>query len=216
MILYLGVSFVNAGKGDFCKSVRLPRMCGLKPVGLWQGKPSYDPYEALGVSPNASLESIQRAYRVKARACHPDKRRLSCPAFSDTLSAADGEKEENDFGETEEPFVIINAAYEMLRKPKDRRIFDTMGSADGGRFKRRTPSAPSASDKNTKKTISDLWNLVAEGMRFAAEDNEDEEGEEADRGDTEEYELFGSEEEEGEDEEEEFSFDFSELAEIFG
>lgn len=34
---------------------------------------SLDPFKILGVSPNATKEEVQKAYRKKAAECHPDK-----------------------------------------------------------------------------------------------------------------------------------------------
>ncbi len=69
-----------------------------------------NPYEILGVSPNASDEEVKRAYRELARKYHPDKYR-----DSDLADLATEKMKE------------INAAYEEIQKMRSRRS----GSQDG-------------------------------------------------------------------------------------
>jgi len=57
-------------------------------------KPSYNPFDVLGVAPNASEEDVKRAYRDKAKLLHPDK------------------------GGNEEQFKRIQIAYEVIKKLK--------------------------------------------------------------------------------------------------
>ena len=52
-----------------------------------------DYYHILGVPPNASLEQIKKAYRNKAKLCHPDI---------------------NNAGDAHEQFILVNEAYEYL------------------------------------------------------------------------------------------------------
>lgn len=62
-----------------------------------------DPYETLGVRPNASKESIKRAYRRLAKRYHPD------------VNKARGAKE---------MFLEVKEAYEVLSNPLLRREYD--------------------------------------------------------------------------------------------
>lgn len=57
-----------------------------------------DPYKVLGISPGASQEEIKKAYRKKAKECHPD-------LHSEDPEAASKMNE-------------VNLAYEMLQNPK--------------------------------------------------------------------------------------------------
>ncbi len=70
--------------------------------------PRKDYYKILGVSPNATLEEIKKAYRRLANTYHPDKN--------------PGNKE------AEEKFKEINEAYEVLSDREKRRQYDAMRS----------------------------------------------------------------------------------------
>ncbi|XP_026189987.1 uncharacterized protein LOC34620332 [Cyclospora cayetanensis] len=186
---YSCVYTARAGK---CFRGKAERLCRLTPLGTWQGKPTYDPYEALGVAPNAPLKSIQRAYRVKARVCHPDKLRAFC---AKETGVHEGEKEAH-----EEPFVIINAAYEMLRNETHRKLFDRRGSGDGGRFVRRGHNTGILGrTAAAATTVLDMMNLFAQGYSFGSKDSdEDEELDEEELDDDDEdedpfsaFDLFG-------------------------
>jgi DnaJ-class molecular chaperone len=60
-------------------------------------------YETLGVSENASPDEIKRAYREKAKQSHPDK------------------------GGQQSDFEPIVRAYEVLKDPERRQLYDTTG-----------------------------------------------------------------------------------------
>jgi len=67
-----------------------------------------DYYKILGVSRNASLDEIKKAYRKLALAYHPDR---------------------NKSKEAHEKFKEINQAYEVLSDPSKREAYDQYGSA---------------------------------------------------------------------------------------
>ena len=64
---------------------------------------TFDPYKALGVDPKASREEIRKAFRRRARECHPD------------VSEHPNAKEE---------FQKINLAWEILGNEPSRRAYD--------------------------------------------------------------------------------------------
>lgn len=202
------LSSANAKRNEGCSDKRVALMCRITPLGNWQGRPTYDPYDALGVPPNAPLASIQQAYRVKARACHPDKLRLACPAKQEGNNGDARQEQE------EEPFVIINAAYEMLRRPEHRRVFDAKGSGDGGRFVKRGHFTSTARQKEKASSIIDIVKLFAEGLHFNSDTDEEEEDEDEDEEEEADFPGFGLfEEERGE--EIHFDWDFPDLGDIF-
>ncbi len=67
-----------------------------------------DYYDILGVSKQASLDDVKKAYRKKAMESHPDKE-----------------------GGDEAKFKEVNEAYQVLSDPQKRQQYDTFGSADG-------------------------------------------------------------------------------------
>ncbi len=71
-----------------------------------------DPYEILGVSRNATLDEIKKAYRKLAHQYHPDKN--------------PGDKK------AEEKFKEINNAYQILSDPQKRANYDRFGSFSQG------------------------------------------------------------------------------------
>ena len=66
-----------------------------------------DYYQILGVSRNASAEEISKAYKKLAKKYHPD------------LNPGDKKAEEK--------FKEINEAYEVLKDPKKRKLYDALG-----------------------------------------------------------------------------------------
>lgn len=73
-----------------------------------------DLYEILGVPRNATQDEIRRAYLKLARQYHPDK--------------TGGDKE------AEEKLKEINAAYDILKNPEKRAMYDKYGTVDGQPF----------------------------------------------------------------------------------
>ena len=69
-----------------------------------------DYYDLLGVSRDADSETIKKAFRRKARECHPD-----------VSNAPDAE----------ERFKELNAAYDVLSDPNKRRQYDQFGTVGG-------------------------------------------------------------------------------------
>lgn len=70
-------------------------------------KISRDLYEIIGVSPSADQSEIKKAYRARARECHPDV-------------APDDPESEGKFKE-------LNFAYQVLSDPEKRKVYDTWG-----------------------------------------------------------------------------------------
>jgi molecular chaperone DnaJ len=68
-----------------------------------------DYYSTLGVSREASADEIKKAFRARARECHPD-----------VCEAGDGE----------ERFKEVNEAYEVLSDERKREVYDRFGSTD--------------------------------------------------------------------------------------
>src|SRR5262249_21398837 len=71
---------------------------------FWEAGVSADPYETLGVKPDASQEELQKAYRQLAKKLHPDLN--------------PGNKK------AEEEFKGVTAAYDLLSDPEKRARFD--------------------------------------------------------------------------------------------
>ncbi len=68
-----------------------------------------DYYAILGVEKGCSQEQVKRAFRKKARECHPDV---------------------NSDHDSEERFKKVNEAYEVLSDPRKREVYDRFGTAD--------------------------------------------------------------------------------------
>src|SRR3954469_11912879 len=68
-----------------------------------------DFYQTLGVARNASDAEIKTAYRKQAMACHPDRN--------------------NGSKEAEEKFKAVTEAYDVLRDPDKRAVYDRYGEA---------------------------------------------------------------------------------------
>lgn len=84
-------------------------------------------YDVLAVDPDASNEALERAYRRKARECHPDKA-----------------------GGTKEAFQKLVAAYELLLDPTKRAVHDRRLAASLGRrgTKRRREGAAAEDEED--------------------------------------------------------------------
>ncbi|MDP2471623.1 MAG: molecular chaperone DnaJ [Candidatus Palauibacterales bacterium] len=67
-----------------------------------------DYYERLGVARNADADTIKKAYRQLAMQYHPDR---------------------NDSPDAEEQFKRVTEAYEVLRDPEQRQLYDRFGEA---------------------------------------------------------------------------------------
>jgi DnaJ family protein C protein 9 len=70
-------------------------------------------YEILGVTKDASDEQIKKAYRVRALQCHPDK---------------------NPSEEAKANFQKLAAAYNILRNPDSKKLYDETGFIEGEGF----------------------------------------------------------------------------------
>jgi molecular chaperone DnaJ len=96
-----------------------------------------DYYEVLGVRRDADAESIKRAYRVRSRALHPD---------------ASGDHDAGAFRE-------LAAAYAVLSRPEQRRLYDRLGWRGRGRGFERRPGRVYHAGKRT--LLQDLETLFA-------------------------------------------------------
>jgi molecular chaperone DnaJ len=67
-----------------------------------------DYYERLGVSKNADADTIKKAYRKRAMQYHPDR---------------------NNSPDAEQQFKRVTEAYEVLRDPEQRQLYDRFGEA---------------------------------------------------------------------------------------
>lgn len=105
-----------------------------------------DFYELLGVARDAGTEDIKTAYRKLAMAHHPDRN--------------PGNKE------SEEHFKRINEAYDVLRDPQKRSVYDRYGAGGpGGAGPRRRASILAISAGSLRKF---LVNSSARGQAGAA------------------------------------------------
>ncbi|KAK2705638.1 dnaJ homolog subfamily C member 16-like isoform X2 [Artemia franciscana] len=103
----------------------------------------FDPYGTLGVKRGATLQEIRKAYKLLAKEWHPDK--------SNNPSA-------------QEEFVEINRAYELLRDPERRKLYDNRGiSEDTPNFR---PPRPEAYAYSTFDPFDDLSSVFGKGFRF--------------------------------------------------
>ena len=70
----------------------------------------FNPYEALGVSEDATQEQIKKAYRDSSKALHPDKNPNN--------------------PEAEKMFKVVNEAYQILSDPERKHKYDTTGQVE--------------------------------------------------------------------------------------
>jgi DnaJ-domain-containing protein 1 len=80
------------------------------PAGHGHGRSSVDPYEVLGVSPQASPPDIERAYKQLVARIHPDR------FHNDPRGKAAAEKQLRE----------VNAAISVLRDPEKRSRYDEL------------------------------------------------------------------------------------------
>jgi len=76
-------------------------------------------YDTLGVSEDADLDAIKKAYRAQAKAWHPDK------------FTKDGEDKVK---EASEKFKLINEAYVVLSDPEEKRRYDHQRNNPQGQY----------------------------------------------------------------------------------
>ena len=93
------------------KKFFLKLICFLSLFFSYSVSSSLNPYEVLGVSKNASQDEIKQAFRSLAKSVHPDR---------------------NKEPGAEEKFKEINNAWEILKDPKKREIYDKYGSSETG------------------------------------------------------------------------------------
>lgn len=86
---------------------------------IQENSTSREKYDLLGVSKNASVDTIRRAYYMKAKNCHPDRN--------------PGDKTAT------EKFQILRDAYELLSNEKSRREYDSGVSERFAMFERDIP-----------------------------------------------------------------------------
>mmetsp|Transcript_5985 Transcript_5985/g.10262 ORF Transcript_5985/g.10262 Transcript_5985/m.10262 type:complete len:283 (-) Transcript_5985:125-973(-) len=92
-----------------------------------------DHYDALGVSPRASVDEVKRAYRTLSKLYHPDKA---------------GNLDEVEKRERERRMVALNIAYQVLSSPRKRWEYDMTGEehhqpeAHQDRAHARAPTVP--------------------------------------------------------------------------
>lgn len=101
-----------------------------------------DYYEILGVRPDADAEALKRAYRTRARTCHPDHH--------------PGEA-------TAEQFKAVQEAYEVLSDPQRRRRYDALrGSpfAAYARFHIRAGLAATPSGEAPPPDLGDFFSTL--------------------------------------------------------
>ncbi|KAF7322963.1 Galactose oxidase [Mycena chlorophos] len=84
---------------------------------FFPGQETVDLYDVLGLSSNATVDAIKKAYRKQALACHPDK-----------LAAASDERK----ADAATKFQQVGFAYAVLSDGKRRQRYDNTGKTDEG------------------------------------------------------------------------------------
>ena len=113
-----------------------------------------DPYRVLGVARQASAEEIVRAYRRAARTSHPD---------SGGVGSA-------------ERFRAVTAAYDELRDPGRRAVYDRSRTADGRGGSVRYaapgsqhvvlgPQAPAVTDSAQPAEVEEMFRIAFSWLR---------------------------------------------------
>ena len=109
--------------------------------------PSKNPYEVLGIEPNASPAEIKSAYRSLARRYHPDVN----PNDKDA----------------EDKFKEVGAAYAILNDPEKRKHFDQFGTDPANPHIEHAPTTPSGASKGAPAAPS---NPISNGFSDIVEE----------------------------------------------
>lgn len=110
------------------------------------------PYAVLGIRRDSTIAEIRAAYRVQAKATHPDK------------------QQQGDSAQAEDRFLEVVAAFELLSDERERRVYDQTGHRNAQRdaqretYERRERAAGVGNARErTKRTISLARSYVGVG-----------------------------------------------------